>query len=351
MASTPDDHLHDHLLDADADAVPLAPWRLAWRSKADDRPLPAVPATSHDRQRAAAHDHALDVDALLAESQRAPKALAERTVLYLAYGSNMSARTFRHTRGIEPLSQLAVCVPSLALAFDLAGLPYLEPCFAAAQHRDQEQHQHSNPDHAPLLAAHDAASWHKPLVGVVYEVTLADYARIIATEGGGASYTDLTVDCFPFADDHRPYDPAAPVPARPATTPFRAHTLLAPARHSADSRARRPGYPQPSPRYLALLVAGAREHRLPHEYRAHLATLQPYRATTARQRVARVLFALMWAPPLLALMSLGAALADQRGRTPCWLAALHNRLFAAIWWTYDLGFARVFGDGERTIGT
>ncbi|KAI1910146.1 hypothetical protein LOZ65_006410, partial [Ophidiomyces ophidiicola] len=190
MASTPDDHL---LLDADADAVPLAPWRLAWRTKADDRPLPAVPATSHDRQRAAAHDHALDVDALLAESQRAPKALAERTVLYLAYGSNMSARTFRHTRGIEPLSQLAVCVPSLALAFDLAGLPYLEPCFAAAQHRDQEQHQeqhqqHSNPDHAPLLAAR----WHKPLVGVVYEVTLADYARIIATEGGGASYTDLT---------------------------------------------------------------------------------------------------------------------------------------------------------------
>ena len=59
----------------------------------------------------------------------------EKTVLYLAYGSNLSAETFKGNRGIRPLSAVNVHVPSLNLTFDLAGIPYIEPCFANTQYR------------------------------------------------------------------------------------------------------------------------------------------------------------------------------------------------------------------------
>jgi hypothetical protein len=59
-----------------------------------------------------------------------------KTVLYLAYGSNLSAEVFRGRRGIEPISQVNVYAPELRLTFDLAGIPYLEPCFAGTQYRN-----------------------------------------------------------------------------------------------------------------------------------------------------------------------------------------------------------------------
>jgi hypothetical protein len=39
-------------------------------------------------------------------------------MLYLAYGSNLSNETFRGNRGIKPLSQVNVQVPSLRLTLD-----------------------------------------------------------------------------------------------------------------------------------------------------------------------------------------------------------------------------------------
>ena len=64
----------------------------------------------------------------------------------------------------------------------------------------------------------------------VYEVTLADYAKIIATEGGGREYRDGVIDCYPFPKD---FDPSDPVPYQPSTTPFKARTLLSPAADDA----------------------------------------------------------------------------------------------------------------------
>lgn len=60
----------------------------------------------------------------------------EKTVLYLAYGSNLSAEVFRGRRGIKPISQVNVYAPELSLTFDLAGIPYFEPCFAGTQYRN-----------------------------------------------------------------------------------------------------------------------------------------------------------------------------------------------------------------------
>jgi hypothetical protein len=86
-----------------------------------------IPQTSTGRLEAAAHDRALDVDSLIHPKDKAAAIeKTEKTILYLAYGSNLSSETFRKTRGIVPISQVNVLVPDLTLTFDLPGVPYLE---------------------------------------------------------------------------------------------------------------------------------------------------------------------------------------------------------------------------------
>ncbi|KAI5308121.1 hypothetical protein KEM55_006518, partial [Ascosphaera atra] len=156
----------------------------------------------------------------------------DKTVLYLAYGSNMCAEKFREARGINPLSEMNVMVPELKLTFDMPGVPYLEPCFASTQFRDPERDEGKKKENGEgdaggevngekeketdqLLDSDAKATkdaWNKPLVGVAYEVTMSDYAQIIATEGAGSAYEDIVVNCYPFEDD---YTPDKPVPVHP----------------------------------------------------------------------------------------------------------------------------------------
>ena len=101
----------------------------------------------------------------------------DTSLIVLGYGSNLSAETFRGKRGIRPLSQVNVVVPEIALAFNLPGVPYSEPCFANTVYRtveDETSSKHTDEYHKDR--------WHKGLVGVVYEVTKEDFAHIIATE-------------------------------------------------------------------------------------------------------------------------------------------------------------------------
>lgn len=300
----------------------------------------------------------------------------ERTVLYLAYGSNLSVETFRGKRGIKPLTQVNVYVPELRLTFDLAGLPYIEPCFAGSQYRTtapnaEEKDVHDEqyrddvghdvdvekaaliPSREPGLRNEDYHKdrWRKPLIGVVYEVTLADYAHIIATEGGGSGYKDVVVSCHPFPDTYSPSDPSPDVPDTP---PFKAHTLLSPwnpDQMGHDPRMRPdPAYAQPSQRYLNLITSGAEELVLPMDYRAYLASIRPYKITTWQQRVGQRIFLSFWGPIIMIIVLLSSLLADKDGHSPAWLARTGSLASMAMWRNYDSSFRRVFGDGERTIG-
>lgn len=340
-----------------------------------------LPRPSADRLQRSRQAKSADSDARLHQEvfQVTAEKREERTVLYLAYGSNLSVETFRGRRGIKPLTQVNVYVPELKLTFDLAGLPYIEPCFAGSQYRttapNTEEDDDDNDNEEPYRdeVGHDDVDieklhlipprqdvhredyhknrWHKPLIGVVYEVTLADYAHIIATEGAGSGYKDRVVTCHPFPDA---YNPSEPSPHVPDTPPFQAHTLLSPwqpDRTRDDPRIRPdPAFAQPSQRYLNLITSGAEELGLPLDYRAYLASIRPFQITTWRQRVGQVIFLGIWGPIVMTIVLLSSLLADEYGHSPPWLAQAGKVASMAMWRSYDSSFRRVFGEGERTIG-
>jgi hypothetical protein len=303
-----------------------------------------APTTTSTRLSESLDDAPLDPSLLVQDLPRKNPALGA-TVLYLAYGSNLCRETFRKSRGIKPVSQVNVVVPELVMTFDLAGVPYTEPCFANTRHRRlQDPEREAGPDEKE---GYHKDAWHKGLVGVVYEVTLADYAHIIATEGGGASYEDVLVDCYTL-----PADPSTPVPREPSGNSFKAHTLFAPAAlASKGGRLARPdpGYAQPSPRYLKLITDGADELTLPHEYQDYLHSIRGYQITTTKQRLGQFIFLSIWAPVLAFVVGAGRLFADEKGRYPPWLATLAANIFTGIWTSYDSFFKDVFGDGERTM--
>lgn len=279
------------------------------------------------------------------------------TIFYLAYGSNLCAETFQGKRGIRPLSQANVVVPELVMTFDLAGLPYLEPCFANTRYRVQKRTLAAD-EMAPLLSDVPLAlryrkiQWQKGLVGVAYEVTAKDYAHITATEGGGSSYQDILVDCYelPAGEDTVPLIPTSP--------PFKAHTLYSPStlvgqpRRREGGRASRPdpNYAQASQRYLNLLTTGADEHALPKEYKEYLRRIRPFVVTTRKQVVGRIIFVMFWLPLVFPLLCLSRITGDKQGRSPPWLRGLLQTVFGLAWKSYDMVFKPIFGDGERTIG-
>lgn len=268
-----------------------------------------------------------------------------KTVLYLAYGSNMAASTFLGVRGIRPLSKVNVSVSSLRLTFDFRGAPYWEPCFANVGFRDLAETP------AAANARHAEAEWDGRLMGVVYEVTLKDWRTIMRTEGAGTSYTEIVVSCMPIRNE-----PLA------VEKPFLARTLYA--TYSSDgngsqdcswwsrmpmpAETHRYGSAQASARYLKLLRSGAKEHNLPDCYQTYLGSLQPFTVTHWRQRVGQYVFICTWGPLLIIFLKTTRLLADETGRLPRWLAAGLNLLSNLMWVSYDGIFKPVFGDGERT---
>lgn len=259
-----------------------------------------------------------------------------KTVLYLAYGSNLCNETFRDNRGIRPLSQVNVLVPSLRLTFDLPGVPYHEPCFANSALR--------NPAESIGDEDYHKDRWHKGMVGCVYQVTPTDYAHIIATEGGGASYQDILVTCYPLPSD------TETVPESPSTAPFKAHTLFAPITNSTRISRPDPSYAQPSARYMKLITDGATELDLPREYQVYLNDIRTYTITSKRQEWGHKLIVGVWWPIIMALFALTRRLQDEKGRSPKWVATLMGWLFLFMWTSYDGVWKKVFGDGERTEG-
>ncbi|KAI0843089.1 hypothetical protein F5Y06DRAFT_256880 [Hypoxylon sp. FL0890] len=357
-------------------------------------PVPTIPRTSPERLALASPDSPDDASA--------------STVLYLAYGSNLSSAVLKR-RDVKPVSQINVSAPGLDLAFDLPGLPYWEPCFANVtprkipkppipgdppkppfdppsagyygQYEISEEDEEYSGAFLPALPP-GIPSWNKGLYGVVYELTRDDYRKIIQTEGGGTAYKDILTPVLALPPPlNIPEKP--PIPELPK--PFLAHTLYAPrlpsftppsngnrnddnenegSRSDGDDDPRDkkwwqklllpvhrpdPDYAQPSARYLNLIREGARQHYLPDDYQLYLARLQWYQITTWRQEIGRWLFLLLVLPFFAIIQGLSYFFADKEGRAPKWLGIASIVFFNLMWRVYDKVFKPVFGDGERTI--
>ncbi|KAF4466925.1 hypothetical protein FALBO_6225 [Fusarium albosuccineum] len=349
---------------ASAESCPLVILRKlgVLRQQPEPKKYPAVssiPLTSPARLAQAAEDYVEDRD------HPTPN-----TYLYLAYGSNLAAETFLGVRGIRPLSQVNVSVPTLELKFNLPGIPYREPCFANVDYRKLPDKPKLPPKLPPKIPPFDPpqpprsqATWDEGLMGVVYEVTEEDYGTIIRTEGGGVGYKEIVAPCLPIP-------PKISIPEKPfpeIPKPFLARTLFAPQIPEPelpdDPRKKKwwyrfligphrdPDYSQASARYLNLIRDGAKEHELPDGYQRWLQSLQEYTITSWRQRVGAALFLLMSGFIFLLIMIVSKMFANKDGKVPHWLGLIITVMFNLTWMGYDGFFKPVFGDGERTEET
>lgn len=351
----------------------LAPVWPFWIYHDDTNPVEPekpTPQLSVERQRLSLIDETpLNTNVILAREKALEKNLvksemaksAVKTVLYLAYGSNLCAETFRNVRGITPIAEIAVLVPELRLMFDIPGMPYIEPCFSSSRYCDKEN------DEDEHKISHYHHGWRKPVIGVVYEVTISDYVKILATEGGGQAYQDVVVDCCPFPVGYTSDQPIPDVNELKDSV-FKAHCLLsietasqvAVQHHEklkrranirfADIKRPEPWYAQPSARYKALMTRGAAEHDLPHEYQEFLASLTPYQITTERQMLGRIIICFVFLPVWIGLIIIGRMFAHKgTGRFPWWVAIGRIAVAKVTWMTYDWILKPIFGDGERTM--
>ena len=287
---------------------------------------------------------------LLQKSER------QKTLYYLAYGSNLSASTFKGRRGIKPLSATSVLCPGQVLVFDLVGIPYWEPCFANIREVAPEEKLKlqrritaaGTPENVvkeymteleQLATSGRGEVWKNALIGVIYEVTEEDYAKIIKSEGGGAGYKDVEVDCYvlPKVDEQGISNPV---------TTIKAHTLRAP-----PSKTDPTSTSQPSPRYLGLLVTGAKENSLPQAYIDYLTSLHGYSRTIWLQKVGGFLFLAQWILPIVAFFNFKIFFSDKKtGKSPEWINKMETGMWAAIWFTYRWIYRPIWGDGQRTTG-
>ncbi|KAF2001785.1 hypothetical protein P154DRAFT_544913 [Amniculicola lignicola CBS 123094] len=258
-----------------------------------------------------------------------PRSNARNVCRYLAYGSNLCASTFQDNRGIQPISAVNVIVPELRLAWDVPGIPYVEPCYANAKRRPGHVQSSTS---RPLTGDRDPEA----LVGVVYEISADDFAHILRTEGQG--YMDTEVECFRLQVNTNG------VTACPREPPFKAHAVLA-----RDTTSKRRQDMQPSSRYLGLLVTGAREHNLPKEHVASLQSVATYKTSTVGQCIGKSLFAFFWFIPVLVGVALERQMADENGKIPGWVNSMVDKCYLAMWWTHDYLFGPLFGDGARSV--
>ncbi|MFT4561300.1 MAG: cation transport regulator ChaC [Gammaproteobacteria bacterium] len=140
---------------------------------------------------------------------------------YFAYGSNLDRGTFCGRRRIQPANSKVGCLLGHALKFDLPVGP-------------------GNRGVANVIPQPNKRTW-----GVVYQISRSEGRRLDRTEGVQHNFYRRIAVSIELQDEE----------------PLEAFTY-------SSSRGR-PGR-LPSPRYLGLIVNGARYHDLPTEWIAHL---------------------------------------------------------------------------------
>lgn len=230
------------------------------------------------------------------------------TVRYFAYGSNMNPKTFEGVRAMRPLSSVPVVLRGYELAFNVPGLPLVEPSFASVRvAREGANGRFSNECH-----------------GVAHLISLDEWQRLVRSEG---SYDVVDVDC-------EAYD-GSKVACKTLT-----HRDL----KNFGERA-------PSKRYANLLREGARHHKLNEawvEYLDAIETFEPVELNLAQQAALMMSVGptLLAAAPVAA-MAAGKQVANGDGRQAIIDAFVETQ--DVVWGVQNAFFASWSGDGKRRV--
>ncbi len=147
------------------------------------------------------------------------------TLWYFAYGSNLDPDTFLQRRAMAPLRKQRGRLARFQICFDLPVGP-------------------GERGVANLIAADEGHTW-----GVCFELSIEDCKRLDRSEG-----VDLGV-----------YDRHQVNIVDEGGNEIPAFTYIS--KHRAAAR-------KPSPRYIGLILKGAREHRLPTDYVCYLESFE-----------------------------------------------------------------------------
>ncbi|KAK8931504.1 Gamma-glutamyl cyclotransferase gliK [Metarhizium anisopliae] len=100
----------------------------------------------------------------------------------------MASSTFIKKRQINPLRSEVAMIKDHVLSFSVLQMPYSEPAMAGIRRRTPNDDRNDVPH----------------VIGVAYQLRKADWARIIATEGGGIAYTAAQMAATLIGIGHEP---------------------------------------------------------------------------------------------------------------------------------------------------
>ncbi|GAA6031728.1 hypothetical protein JCM8097_001955 [Rhodosporidiobolus ruineniae] len=234
---------------------------------------------------------------------------AHRTRWLVLYGPHLfPAHLGRLLKGVKPVSSSAVVVHDTWLAFDVPGIPFLQPCYATAlvkgfnddgewqgssalkgekgDARDGEEYKRWVWERACPGMAHEFIGKLPPnLEGLAYELDDGDFDTVLSAVRAASPATPsslVPLRCTKFVNG----DPSNPFGE------ITAELLVA-------QPPSRPVGLQPSQKYHRLIMAGAFLNVLSQPYLAHLQSLQPFVPSTRLKSLAQSFFRLLLLPSFL----------------------------------------------------
>lgn len=243
-------------------------------------------------------------------------------VWYLAYGSNLASSKFTHDRGIVPLKSMIVTVPGYTLSMDSAGVPYREPSFASVR-----------------LVGYGSSVTERILTGRAYLLTPSQYVKVIASEGGGIAYREVTVEAEAVGkgDAGGQTKGSGGIVA----SKISARTIITVLQRLPE--------PRPSKRYMDLITTGAAEGHLPPDYQRYLNRLPYYKPPTHGFRsVGASMFLMIWMPVMTLMEWITKMTVDRDGdgSAPLPVIRLVRACVIAMWWWHDHIHAPIWGRGD-----
>ncbi|CAM1502581.1 Fc.00g073570.m01.CDS01 [Cosmosporella sp. VM-42] len=248
------------------------------------------------------------------------------SVWYFAYGSNMRASVMSN-RSITPQEAVLARIPTHVLTFDIFGFPYSEPSFASIAERSHVAVQ--------TVLSRNGAVELPPIHGVAYLISQEEYIRLVISEGGGVAYREIEIEAeiLTGGETGQSSGQRIVVSTLEAKYPFRPNAA-------------------PSARYLSaakqgLLIIGAAEHNLPHDYQEYLHQLQCFEAPQSLfSRLRAFFFLSFWRPVLRQLVKYMKANVKADGHCEQWIEDLIVRGYGAMWSSHNWMYAPFWGRGD-----